>query len=195
MAEYIPKIVQVAQSQIGYLEKASNADLDDFKANAGNANYTKYGAWYGLNGQPWCDIFVSWCANEAGEQEAVGKFAYVPYHWEFFESKGESHGLDYKPVPGDIVFFTGLSHTGIVTDCANGLVYTVEGNTNGSDFESEGNGVWAKTYSVSSSYLYGYGHPNYLNKPKNMSAIYASIASRKAGRNGIIHGIRLPKHR
>ena len=29
-------------------------------------NITKYGEWYGMNGQPWCAMFVSWCAKQAG---------------------------------------------------------------------------------------------------------------------------------
>lgn len=28
-------------------------------------NHTKYGKWYGMDGQPWCAIFVCWCAHEA----------------------------------------------------------------------------------------------------------------------------------
>ena len=70
-------ILTVAASQIGYLEKRSNSQLDDFTANAGSANYNKYARdiWPSLQAQPWCDIFVSWCAVQAGESEAVGKFA------------------------------------------------------------------------------------------------------------------------
>ena len=36
------KVIKIAESQIGYLEKASNKNLDDFEANAGRGNYTKY---------------------------------------------------------------------------------------------------------------------------------------------------------
>ncbi len=25
------------------------------------SNRTKYGAWYGMDGQPWCAMFVSYC--------------------------------------------------------------------------------------------------------------------------------------
>ena len=35
------KVISLALSQEGYLEKASNSQLDDFKANAGNGNFTK----------------------------------------------------------------------------------------------------------------------------------------------------------
>ena len=35
------KVISIALAEVGYLEKASNADLDDKTANAGNKNYTK----------------------------------------------------------------------------------------------------------------------------------------------------------
>ena len=69
--DYCAEIVRVAESQVGYKEKASNSDLDSFTANAGSANYTKYGQWYGLNPAAWCAIFVSWCASEAGVSTSV----------------------------------------------------------------------------------------------------------------------------
>lgn len=37
-------VVTVAKSQIGYYEKETNSNLESFTANAGNKNYTKYGA-------------------------------------------------------------------------------------------------------------------------------------------------------
>ena len=60
-------IIQVALDQVGYLEKASEDQLENKFANAGYGNFTKFGAWYGLNGQPWCDMFLSWCADHVGE--------------------------------------------------------------------------------------------------------------------------------
>ena len=48
------------------MEKASNSQLEDKTANPGGGNYTKYGQWFGMNGDFWCNIFVSWCANECG---------------------------------------------------------------------------------------------------------------------------------
>lgn len=50
----------------GYLEKKSNAYLDDFKKNAGYNNYTKFArdvnSWGqpGCQGQPWCAEFQFW---------------------------------------------------------------------------------------------------------------------------------------
>ena len=59
------EIIEVARQEIGYLEKASDSMLEDKTANAGMSNYTKYGEWYGGNGNYWCQQFVSWCAYRA----------------------------------------------------------------------------------------------------------------------------------
>ena len=64
------KVVAVAQGEIGYIEKASNADLESKTANAGSANYTKYGAWLGVNGNYWCASFISWCFHSAFDDSA-----------------------------------------------------------------------------------------------------------------------------
>ena len=52
-------IIGVALTQVGYTEGANN--------------YTKYGVWYGQPNSPWCGMFVSWCANQAGIPTSVLK--------------------------------------------------------------------------------------------------------------------------
>ena len=37
------RVVARAEAELGYIEKASNSQLDDKTANAGNRNFTKYG--------------------------------------------------------------------------------------------------------------------------------------------------------
>lgn len=61
----VEDLLQVAMAELGYEEKASNKSLDDPHANKGANNYTKYGAWYGLNPAQWCQMYVSWCAWQA----------------------------------------------------------------------------------------------------------------------------------
>ena len=62
-AEAIQAAIKIAKAEIGYLEKASNKDLDDKTANAGNGNYTKY--WRDVapeyQGSYWCAGFISGC--------------------------------------------------------------------------------------------------------------------------------------
>ena len=56
----IDKLIEIANAEVGYLEKSSNSQLDSKTANAGTANYTKY--WRDIKpeyqGQPWCACFV-----------------------------------------------------------------------------------------------------------------------------------------
>lgn len=40
---YASKVIEIAETEVGYLEKKSNSQLDDKTANAGYNNYTKYG--------------------------------------------------------------------------------------------------------------------------------------------------------
>lgn len=77
MANYASKVLKIAEAEVGYLEKASSASLDNKTANAGNANYTKYGrdmckitTVYGTHAA-WCDCFIDWCFVQAfGQAEA-----------------------------------------------------------------------------------------------------------------------------
>lgn len=162
------KILQIARNEVGYLEKKSSAYLNDKTANAGNANYTKYGAWF-QNGvyqaQPWCDMFVSWCAEQAGEAAAVGCFAYVPSHTQFFRNKGLYFARgEQTPQQGDIIIFRDESHIGLVEYVSGGYVHTIEGNTSGgSTLVSNGGGVHQKCYALTSGYIQGYGRPAYSN--------------------------------
>ena len=157
------KIVEIALSQVGYLEKASNKNLDDPTANAGTQNYTKYGQWYGLNPAEWCDMFVSWCADQAGESAAVGKFAYCPSHVNWFKGQGRWFARGSRtPQAGDVIFFGDADHVGIVEKTEGGYVHTIEGNTRGgSSLVSNGGAVCRKCYPLTSSYIMGYGRPGY----------------------------------
>lgn len=162
------RLVQTALDEVGYLEKASNAQLDNKTANAGYNNYTKYGAWYGMNAQAWCAMFVSWCFNKAGLQDIAPRYSWCYAGRDWFTSRGLFHLKDsgYIPQPGDVVFFSnstypnGGAHTGIVTGCSGGIVYTVEGNTSSAArLVANGGEVAEKAYTLSYTPIYGYGTP------------------------------------
>ena len=162
----LEKFVDICLDEVGYLEKKSNACLDDKTANAGSKNYTKYGAWYGLQAQPWCAMFVSWCADRAGIcGDVIPRHASCTAGINWFRSRGlwrERAG--YTPKRGDIIYFDTVStrHVGVVTGCKNGRVYTVEGNTSSSaDVEPNGGCVAEKSYDVKNSKIFGYGLPEY----------------------------------
>lgn len=140
---YIDRLIKVAESQIGYREGANND--------------TKYGDWYGLPNEPWCAMFVSWCAYQAGiGTDVILKYCGCSAGMKWFVDNGRfGYKESYTPKAGDIIFFlsNGASHTGIVINCVGGRVYTIEGNTS--------NMCAKRSYDLNHSTITGYGIPNY----------------------------------
>ena len=170
----INKFLEIALGEVGYLEKKSNSNLDDKTANAGSNNYTKYGAWYAngsLQAQPWCAMFVSWCAYQAGiSNDIFYSHAYCPYGVSWYKDRGQWHDRSgYTPKKGDIIYFQSggvAAHVGLVYDVDKSKVYTVEGNTSGgSTLVANGGGVAKKLYSLSYASIMGYATPAYQNEP------------------------------
>lgn len=111
----------------------------------GNAGGEPYWSWYGFNSRvEWCACFVSWCFNECGylDTGTAPKFAGCVGGVEWFRSREQWADNTVEPAPGMIVFFdwndpNGASgpqdgeadHVGIVEKCENGIVYTIEGNS------------------------------------------------------------------
>ena len=170
MAQNPNKVIEVAQSQLGYLEKKSNKDLESKTANAGSANYTKYGKWFGLNPALWCALFVCWCFAQAygsiaKEMLCGGYSAACETMRQRFK---DADRYDKNPKVGSCIFFSGTrhagaNHIGIVIKVTDSKVYTIEGNTSGaSGVIDNGGGVAQKSYSRNYSRIMGYGHPNFF---------------------------------
>jgi len=111
------------------------------KSQIGTEGGEKYWKWYGFT-EPvdWCACFVSWCASEAGliEEGMVPKFSEVNEGILWFQEKDRwidaSEELDFRPIPGILIFFDweqdGMAdHVGIVEACKDGMVHTIEGNS------------------------------------------------------------------
>lgn len=131
------KVVEVAQSQIGYKE--------------GKNNDTIFGKWFGANNQPWCATFVSWCFNEAGlitkiAAQSKKGFASCDLGLKWFAKKGKIIPVGQAKA-GDIVFFqfdkdAQADHVGIVKSNNAALKYlqVIEGNTSSGNAGSQSNG-------------------------------------------------------
>ena len=110
-----------------------------------NVGGQPYWSWYGFNSRvEWCACFVSWCFNECGylDTGTAPKFAGCVGGVEWFRSREQWADSTVESAPGMIVFFdwndpNGASgpqdgeadHVGIVEKCENGIVYTIEGNS------------------------------------------------------------------
>lgn len=164
--EAINKVISIAEAEVGYREKASNAYLDNKTANAGSGNYTKYGRDM-HNLQPsnmdfpaaWCDAFVDWCFYKAfgtvmAKQVLCGTFDdYTVNSANFYKKAGRWYSYGQR---GDQIFFRnsgGICHTGLVYKVGDGKVYTIEGN--------KSNMVCYCEYRANDSYIAGYGRPRY----------------------------------
>ena len=147
----INAIINIALAEVGYLEKATNANLDDKTANAGSNNYTKY--WRDIypayQGQPWCACFVTWvfviAFGKAMAQKLLKHYPYV-----YCPTMADLFTLNANPKVGDIVIFKHngvFTHTGIVIKVSGDQFWTVEGNTSGgSTIIANGGAVCKKTY-------------------------------------------------
>lgn len=164
-AEAIQAAIKIAKAEIGYLEKASNKDLDDKTANAGNGNYTKY--WRDVapeyQGSYWCAGFISWVFMKAfGKSKAIELLKHWPYISVYDLSTRFTHYS--TPKVGDIVMFysssQGYYHTGLVISVNGSQFTTIEGNTSGgSGIDPNGGGVFQKNRSVNSGTLFA--RPDY----------------------------------
>lgn len=168
--DYSDKVIAVAQAEVGYLEKKSNASLDSKTANAGSRNFTKYGKWIGANGDYWCASFLSWIFYKAYGYD-LGKKLLCGGYSAACETIRSNFRLRKRyfltPKKGDVIFFigsrhAGANHIGLVYKVADGKVYTIEGNTSGaSEVIDNGGGVVKKSYATSNSRILGYGRPDY----------------------------------
>jgi peptidoglycan hydrolase-like protein with peptidoglycan-binding domain len=96
--------------------------------------------WYGMNGEPWCNMAITYWAYQSGNQKAVcfdGKYAYTPAHAQAFRDRGQWTYGATGIQRGDIVFFdwgnrdsiAAIDHVGVVTHVLGDDVHTIEGNT------------------------------------------------------------------
>lgn len=183
MWRYIMKaseVINIAQNEIGYLEKANACNLYDKKLNAGKNNYTKY--WQDLKpsyqGQYWCLAFVVWCFVAAFCQQTAKYLLNMTSGYDFYTPTCGKAFYDKKqwftsPKVGDLIFFCsesakkegrwkGIHHVGLVYKISDKYVYTIEGNTsNGSEVIPNGGAVCDKKYLLTDKCIAGYGRPKY----------------------------------
>ena len=167
-------VIDYALSQVGYHEKASNSQLDDFTANSGDQNWNKYAAYLDTlsgfynsqhkNGYAWCDIFVDFCFVHVYGRSAAQFLLCQPdnsagagcsFSAQYFRNKGQFH--EKNPQPGDQIFFGSgwgsVWHTGLVVAVSDSYVTTIEGNTSDQ--------VAKRTYRINDPNIFGYGRPRW----------------------------------
>lgn len=175
MSITLTKVLNLARSEVGYIEKATNSDLYSKTANAGTNNYTKYaydldliGYYNGKkNGYAWCCTFIDWLFYRTGgmkEAKAVtyattGYGASVKWQWTHYKQAGR---VTNTPQVGALVIFKDFSHIGIVESVFASTYTTIEGNTNGTGLTAADR-VARHTYSTGLEVV-GFCLPNYAEE-------------------------------
>ena len=140
-------VVDIAKSQLNYRETGNNDTI--------------YGKWFGLNNQPWCAMFVSWCYDQAGLVSKVAAqtkkgFASCDAGLKWFTKKNKIVPVGQAQA-GDLVFFqfdkdAQADHVGIcASNDGKGFLMVYEGNTSSDSkgSQSNGDGVFLKKRSYS----------------------------------------------
>lgn len=117
----------------------------------------------------WCATFVSAMAIECGLTDIIPPECSCGYMIEGFKKLGRWQENDnYKPLPGDVIFYDwqdggggdnvgAPDHVGIVEKVSGATVTVIEGN--------KGNAVARRSIAVNGRYIRGYGLPDYDGAP------------------------------
>lgn len=150
-----------------------------------NYNMGDFGVGYGGGSYAWCASFVSWCLLQSGcttqskmsdwcrkhtdDKNYIWREVGCPAWARSLRNHGywqysKYHGNNYVPQSGDLIFFAwdgakdSEDHIGIVVYSDGANVYTIEGNTaDAAGLQTDGGGVYFKSYPITSSYICGYG--------------------------------------
>ena len=116
------EILDIAASELGYQETPTGS------------NRTKFGAWYGLDGQPWCMMFIQWVFRQAKAESLLPvKTASCTALMQAAKTAGQWVTDGFRP--GDVVLydFSGEQkqpqHCGLLEAVQDEFVVAIEGTT------------------------------------------------------------------
>ena len=153
------KIIDVAVSQLGTKER----ELNEIKYNQWYYNRRIAGGSY-----PYCAVFISWCADQAGlSTSIIPKTASVKSMYDFYNSQGKFIDKSMVPSVGDILICrNGASHVGLIETVDNAGVWVIEGIS--------GKGIIRSYYSYSNPSITGYAKPDY---PEEITRPFKLVSS------------------
>ena len=171
------ELLDIARGELGTRESPAGS------------NRVKYAAWYGLDGQPWCVMFVMWVFAQAGVA-LPARTASCTLLMRAAQTAGRWVTSGYQR--GDVVIYDWSGdgrpdHCGIVSAVLSGGVRAIEGNTAvGND--SDGGEVMRRTRK--NQQILGAVRPAYDKEVimDNTPAPYAAEAVAWAVENGILQG-------
>ena len=207
MKRTVNNLIGLAKSEVGYLEKKSNKNLNSKTANAGKNNYTKYSEVFGVNGCYWCCYFICWlfymlCGKNKTEAKKM-LCGCLTGACETLRQAFKKAGRYFAtPKVGYLVFFSGSRHSGanhiaLVIKVDEKYIWTIEGNTSGaSGVIDNGGGVSTKKYLRTYSKILGYGSPIYeedIAKPTTSTTYYKKYTGNSNKIDTVFEAIEVPE--
>jgi CHAP domain len=141
-----------ARTYLGYVESPPST------------NCNMFGAWYGMNYQPWCAMFVTYCyelGSDGGSPSFVrgSKYSYCPYILNDARARRNDLSVTGDPGPGDLVLYdweqnNEPDHIGLFEEWVSGRTFSaIEGNTSTSN-NSNGGSVMRRQRDAGSSVIF-----------------------------------------
>lgn len=186
----LSKVIEIARGELGQTEDPAGS------------NITKYGFWYGVNGVPWCVIFLCWVFDKAGERMAFfggGKTASCSTLLRWYREQGLTVPIQQART-GDIAIynFSGTQepqHCGLIIDVKMAIttiasLTSIEGNTTTSGGSEDNGGVVAEKTRYTRN-IVAVCRPQYQPEPETVDDItghWAEDAIRWCMEHGLMHG-------
>ena len=171
-------VLELARGEIGYCESPAGS------------NKTKYGIWFGLNGQPWCMMFLQWLFHQAEAKVALPvRTASCGALMRAAQGAGMWVTSGYRP--GDVVIYdfpggAATDHCGIVETAEAETLTAIEGNTaEGND----ANGGMVMRRSRSLRLVAGAVRPRYEEEEEETVVRYAHLSDIPAKFRSVIEAL------
>lgn len=182
----LSKVIEVARGELRNTE------------NPAGSNLTKYGFWYGVNGVPWCVIFLCWVFDQAGERMAFfggGRTASCSVLLRWYKEQGLTVPVDEVQV-GDIVllnFHGGKDpeHCGLAVETYGDAIFVIEGNTSPGLEGSQNNGGCVALKQRNLSQIVAVCRPQYQTEPEitdDITGHWAEDSIRWCVEHGLMKG-------
>ena len=188
----LSKVIEVARGELGQTE------------NPAGSNLTKYGFWYGVDGVPWCVIFLCWVFEQAGERMAFfggGKTASCSILLRWYKEQGLTVPVsEVQPADIFLLNFNGKGtpdHCGLVVethwhqDGTLDYIVTIEGNTTSGDALNQDNGGCVALKRRYPHQIVAVCRPQYQPEPEIVDDItghWAEKAIRRCVEYGLMQG-------
>jgi hypothetical protein len=171
-------VLDLARGELGYCESPAGS------------NRTKYGVWFGLNGQPWCMMFLQWLFHQT---DAAALLPVKTASCGTMMRAAQAAGLwvtgGYRP--GDLVIYdfpggAATDHCGIVETAEAETLTAIEGNTaEGND----ANGGMVMRRSRSLRLVAGAVRPRYEEEEEETVVRYAHLSDIPAKFRSVIEAL------